>query len=148
MQKMEGLGMLPLITRISPQKILSQIKARELASGIEVTGYQIRHGRSKTTVNLRPIFEVFQAKDRRVKKYDGVMARDRRCWGTYIHGVFDSDAFRRHFINGARRRKGWKKLPIISNYDVDKEIDKLAHLIRRNVDLISVYKILIKGRGA
>jgi adenosylcobyric acid synthase len=144
-KEIKGLGILPLITQFYPEKILSQVKARELSSGIEVIGYEIHHGRSKTTVNLKPLFEIFQARDRRVEKYDGIINRDRRCWGTYIHGVFDSDIFRRHFLNRVRRRKGWKNLPILSNYNVDKEIDKLAYLIRSNVNLNLVYKILRRG---
>lgn len=144
-KEIEGFGVLPLITQIYPEKILSQVKARDLLSGIEVIGYEIHHGRSKTTANLKPLFEIFQAKNKRVKKYDGIISQDKRCWGTYIHGVFDSDIFRRHLLNSARRRKGWKELSILSNYNVDKEIDKLAHLIRHNVNLNLVYKILKKG---
>lgn len=145
MKEIKGLGILPLITQIYPEKILSQVKARHLLSGMEVIGYEIHHGRSKTTANLKPIFEILQAKDRRVNKYDGTISQDRRCWGTYIHGVFDSDMFRRHFLNSARRRLGLKDLPILTNYNLDKEIDKLAHLIRSNINLNLMYKILRRG---
>jgi len=141
-KEIKGLGLLPLVTEIYPEKILSQVKARHLDSDIEVTGYEIHHGRTKTSGNLKPLFEIFRAGNKKTKKPDGTTTRDNRCWGTYIHGVFDSDRFRRHFLNGLRRKKGWRDLSVGSSYDVDKEIDKLAHLVRNNVDLSSLYKIL------
>ena len=36
----------------------------------------------------------------------GVAARDGAVWGTYLHGVFDADAFRRWFIDRLRVRRG------------------------------------------
>lgn len=147
-KKIDGIGVLPLTTKFSPGKILSQVKARHLSSDIEVSGYEIHHG--LTTINHsacpgdpRPLFEILEAGNKGAKKYDGIITADKRCWGTYIHGVFDNDRFRRHFLNELRRRKGWQDLPATGSYDIDKEIDKLAHLVRTNIDLDLLYKILL-----
>jgi len=138
----KGLGVLSIVTQICPDKILSQVKAKDLSSGVEVKGYRIHQGRTKTTCPLKSLFEISQSKSKRTKEYDGTVTNNGRCWGTYIHGLFDNDSFRRHFLNGLRKKKGWKDLPVSINYDVNKEIDKLACLVRNNLNLSLVYKIL------
>jgi adenosylcobyric acid synthase len=143
-KEIKGLGLLPQVTEICPEKILSQVKARHLDSDTEVTGYEIHHGRTKTSGNLKPLFEIHRAGNKKAKKCDGTTTRDSRCWGTYIHGVFDSDRFRRYFLNGLRRKKGWRDLSAAASYDIDKEIDKLAHLVRGNIDMRSLYEVLLE----
>ncbi len=44
---------------------------------------------------------------------DGAVTADGLAFGTYLHGLFDSDAFTRAVVNGLRARKGltpWKRL--------------------------------------
>ena len=36
--------------------------------------------------------------------------------GTYIHGVFDNDEFRRFIINQLRLRKGLDETPVVFHY--------------------------------
>ncbi len=36
--------------------------------------------------------------------------------GTYIHGVFDNDEFRRFIINQLRERKGLQPLDVVFHY--------------------------------
>lgn len=147
-KEIRGLGILPIITEIHSEKVLSQVRAKHLFSDIEVVGYEIHQGRTKTVGNLKPVFKIIQFKNKKeVKRYDGAMTQDKRCWGTYIHGVFDSDRFRRHFLNNLRRKKGWQALSTGKNYHIDKEIDKLALLVRRNINLDLLYKILFARRG-
>lgn len=143
-EKIEGLGVLPIITEFHTEKVLSQVRAKHLFSDIEVTGYQIHHGRTKTTHGIQPVFKITSSNNG--KECDGAITKDRRCWGTYIHGVFDRDEFRRYFLNNLRTKKGWPVLPLVKNYDVDKEINRLAHLVRENVDLNQLYKILLGRR--
>lgn len=138
-REIKGLGILPVVTEICPEKILSQIEAEHISTKIKVKGYEIHHGRTKILKDLKVMFKV---KDRK----DGVITEDKRCWGTYIHGIFDSDNFRRHFLNDVRKRKGWKILKKGASYDIDKEIDKLADLIRENINLDLLYKILFGRR--
>ena len=64
-----------------------------------------------------------------------------------MHGVFDSNKFRRYFLNNLRKKKGWKIIKKGINYDVDREIGKLASLLRKNIDLNLLYEILDKNGG-
>lgn len=142
-KSIEGLGLLPMTTQIYTKKILSQIRARDLISKSNIIGYEIHHGRSYIAQKAKPMFEIVYSKTKR--KSDGAEVENRRCWGTYIHGVFDNDKFRRYFLNSIRARK---KLPMIrkgASYNVDKEIDRLSRLIRRNMNMSLLYEILATG---
>jgi len=141
-KEIDGLGLLPVNTVLEKKKVLAQIKAREIASGLEVYGYEIHHGSSNILEAHKPIFEITQSNGKQVKYFDGVKSKDGRIFGTYIHGLFDSDIFRRNWLNRIRQRKGWPALAQKSMYNPDKEFDKLAKLLRENIDIKLLYKIL------
>lgn len=145
MKETEGLKVLPITTEFYPDKILSQVKAKDLFSGMEVAGYEIHHGRTKLGRGVKPRFEINSVMNKKARRPDGAQIAGNRCWGTYIHGIFDNDAFRRHFLNELRKKRGWPVLTRRTVYNVDKEIDKLAQLVRENIDLNLLYEIVFKG---
>jgi adenosylcobyric acid synthase len=72
---------------------------------------------------------------------DGWVSPDRRVWGTYLHGLFDNDLFRRVFLQELRRTR----------YDVattspamsyqgfqEAQLDRLADLLRRHLDMAQI----------
>lgn len=136
--EIEGLGLLPIGTAFGPEKVLSQTEAVEIGTGIELEGYEIHHGR---TVNLEACDPVFKIRDQ--KRTDGTRIENGRIWGTYLHGVFDNAVFRRNFLNEARGRIGLGPLPAgDGRFKLDDELDKLAELVRGNIDMKLLYKIL------
>ncbi len=140
-KEVAGLGVLPIATRFEEEKVLAQVKALDLDTGLEVSGYEIHHGRTEYLKPSRAAFEIVERQGKRIKAPDGNMSDDGRTWGTYIHGVFDEDIFRRNFLNRLRGKKG---LPLIhrqASRDSDRELDKLARLLRDNIDIDSLYKI-------
>jgi len=138
----EGLGVLPVVTYFENKKVLSLVKAKALNSGLEVSGYEIHHGRSKDLQEPRPAFRIFQRQGKAAKDFDGTVSENQMIWGTYIHGIFDAHIFRRNFLNGLRSKKGLSPLPQGENINLDKEFDKLAALLRENIDMKLLYKIL------
>jgi adenosylcobyric acid synthase len=138
----EGLKLLPVSTDFSEEKILSQVRARHRASGCSIQGYEMHHGRTAVRGEVKPLFQVTHRKGAKTSQSDGVVSHDGRCWGTYIHGLFDADGFRRFFLNSVRERKGWKPLKSGAFYDVDGEFDKLARLVRENVNIEQVSKMM------
>lgn len=38
---------------------------------------------------------------------EGLATADGRVWGSYLHGLFDNDAFRRSWLNGVRGVRDW-----------------------------------------
>ena len=67
-------------------------------------------------------------------------------WGTYLHGVFDDDEFRRHFIDELRTAKGLPPLGgVTARYDIEPALDRLATIIREAVDMPAILRIIEKG---
>lgn len=137
-----GLGVLKMVTDFKKEKILSQVKAREINSRLEVYGYEIHHGRARYLKDYSPVFKIIERQDRKTEDFDGAVNKNGSIWGTYIHGIFDADTFRRHFLNNIRLRKGLPLLTEKAAFSPDKEIDKLAKLVRENIDIKLLYRIL------
>ena len=48
-------------------------------------------------------------------------------WGSYLHGIFDDDIFRRWFLDGLRARKGLPGLgSVMAPYDMEPALNRLA----------------------
>ncbi len=136
-KEIDGLGLLDIQTYLKKDKILAQVKAKERTSGKSVSGYEIHHGQTKSA--LGPWFEVSQGKK---SYFDGAISSDRRIFGTYIHGIFDNDEFRNNFLNRARKNKGAPELAVRKGLNLEQEYDKLATVVRNNLDMRSIYRIL------
>ncbi|MFW5836473.1 MAG: hypothetical protein ACOCVM_00590 [Desulfovibrionaceae bacterium] len=134
----EGLGVLPIATTLAREKTLIQAEGAHTASGHGVRGYEIHHGESQPLLPaIRPIFRS------RVSAPLGWGLKDGLAWGTYLHGVFDADGFRRHFVDELRKRRGWAPLrEPQSCFNVDPALDRLAEAVRRSLDMDAVYKLL------
>ena len=74
---------------------------------------------------------------------DGYISEDRKIMATYLHGVLDSSSFRETILNAIRREKGLIEKKS-SKYEAirDKEIDKLASIVRESIDIDSIYDIM------
>lgn len=140
--EIEGIGILPIMTVFKKDKILAEVSGREISSGLEVAGYEIHHGRTAADHNAKSVFRIFERQGKRADEADGTASNGGRVWGTYIHGIFDKDAFRRNFLNNVRLSKGLSPLPGVRASTLDRELDKLAALVRKNIDMDSVRGIL------
>jgi adenosylcobyric acid synthase len=88
-----GLGLLNVATTMQGDKRLSQIRATHTATGLAVDGYEIHIGATQGDDCARP----FATVDARA---EGATSADGRIMGSYLHGLFASDAFRSAFIAG------------------------------------------------
>jgi cobyric acid synthase len=73
----------------------------------------------------------------------GIASRERAVWGSYLHGIFDADAFRRWFIDELRQRRAL--LPLLQvqvHYDLELAIQRLADTVRASVDVKAIYRDL------
>ncbi len=73
----------------------------------------------------------------------GFAAGDQRIWGTYLHGIFDADAFRRWFVDRLRARRGWPPMGAVSaRYDIEPALDRLAQAVRESLDMERIYRLM------
>ncbi len=63
--------------------------------------------------------------------------------GTYIHGVFDADEFRRWFIDRLRERRSLEPVgrPLTA-YNLEPAFDRLAEVVRASVDVERIYRLM------
>lgn len=130
---MFGLGLLKLSTSMAAEKTLVHVTATH-TSGLKLQGYEIHHGQSDGA-DLPPL----------VVRSDGAVigAGYEHVWGTYLHGLFDADEFRRWFIDRLRRRRGLEPLGrVCAPYDLEPALDRLAETVRNNIRMDSVYRLL------
>jgi adenosylcobyric acid synthase len=131
-----GLGLLDVGTSMAAEKTLVRAFALHAISGLQVTGYEIHHGRT-TCDACEPLLT------RTDGQIVGVAARDKRVWGTYLHGVFDADAFRRWFVDRLRVRRGLDPLgTAIGRYDIEPALDRLAEVVRASLRMDEIYRIM------
>ncbi|WP_417668901.1 cobyric acid synthase [Roseibium sp.] len=94
----EGLGFLDVETVLSSDKSLVEATGKHLPTGAPVSGYEIHIGRTSGPDCGRPVLHIRDADD--VPKLDGAMSRDGRVCGTYLHGLFTDDDFRKAYLAG------------------------------------------------
>ena len=106
--------------------------------GIEIKGYEIHQGYSypvnEGKTEIKCIFED--------KKLKGAIKGN--VVGTYIHGIFDNSEFTNHFLNEVRKLKGLDKVNEDFSFKEykNREYDKLAQILRENVDIEKIYEIM------
>ncbi len=132
-ETVKGLGLLNITTVLEADKTLTRTAARHLKSNTPVTGYEIHHGISR--LSAAPLLETDDGRT------EGACSEDAMIWGTYLHGIFDGDRFRRWFINELRRKKGLApKTGRFGIYDLEPAFDRLAATVRESLDIKQIYK--------
>lgn len=139
-EELNGLGLLDLETIMENEKTLVQYNGKlvvdngilKTLNNFEIKGYEIHQGITKgngknLTTDERTIFV----------NRDNIIA-------TYLHGIFDNKDFTDTLLNEIRRRKGLEEVNNNISYEEYKlkEFDKLEKLVRENVDIDEIYKII------
>ena len=96
----EALGLLDVETTMVADKTVRTVTGVCALSGVPVSGYEIHAGRTRGPDCERAVFEIGGRRD-------GALSVDGRVAGTYLHGMFASDAFRQQWL----RRAGATALP-------------------------------------
>jgi adenosylcobyric acid synthase len=125
----DGLGLLDIATVMSADKSTRLVRGIHSATGTPIEGYEIHLGRSEGRDCERPVVTI----DGRP---DGASTADGRVQGTYVHGLFTGDAF----------RKAWlANLGIASTLayesQIESALDALADHLEAHLDIDAVLKI-------
>lgn len=101
-----GCGLLPMATEMSREKITVQCRGRVVhpvfGRSFNVSGYEIHQGRTLTADNTAaPLLRLVGEDGREYD--DGFVAAEGRIWGTYLHGIFDDDEFRKAYLEWLRK---------------------------------------------
>lgn len=117
-----GLGLLDVDTEMAPEKIVRNVAARSVEHDVGLSGYEIHLGVTKGPDSARPMAII----DGRA---DGAISPDGKVSGTYLHGLFDSDAYRARLLAEFGLSGG------ATNYrdDVDAALNEIAAELDRLV---------------
>jgi adenosylcobyric acid synthase len=132
-----GLGLLPLETELLEAKTLAVTQARHQPSGLPLLGYEIHHGQTRPQGQAVTVVE---------RRDDGAPLGhghpDLPVWGAYLHGIFDADAFRRHWLDGLRARRGLAPIGTITPYDLEPALDRLADVLEASLGQATLRRLL------
>ncbi len=92
-REIDGLGLLDVVTAMAPEKTVRNSQAVSSLYGIPLDGYEIHLGVTSGPDAAQP-FSLIDGRP------DGAISADGRVAGTYLHGLFSSDAFRARYLGG------------------------------------------------
>jgi adenosylcobyric acid synthase len=138
LEALPGLGLLPMVTRMSGEKVTRQIKfSLSGSSSDRMDGYEIHMGVT-TPVEGETVCPLNRLED---GSMDGCRV-DEKCMGTYIHGILDNVSFIDFLLKPYAHQLTEEAETF--NYQTYKEqqYDKLADHVRAHVNIPLVYQIL------
>jgi adenosylcobyric acid synthase len=154
-----GLGFLRVDTVLGREKTLTRVRAVPLlgpawgkGASSRVEGYEIHMGRTapssgggvSRTTGVRPAFRhppsfrIIEENGRPALHDDGAVSGDGVVWGTYLHGLFENDDFRRAFLGRIGRRKRAPRL--LYRPFLEAQYDRLADLVAENTDVDGIIR--------
>lgn len=152
-EESEGLGLVNSTTTMKDQKTTHQVTfdvenlhfLNGTFSGSELVGYEIHMG--DTTPNddtVKRCFTITKRSETPITVVDGFIDGRHQVMGTYIHGVFDNDEFRRFIINQLRLRKGLDETPVVFHYFEHKNnaYNRLADIVEEHLDMDYIMTLL------
>jgi adenosylcobyric acid synthase len=146
-----GLGLLDAVTEFAAEKSTIQVTAKCISDtgllaglqGTELTGYEIHMG--QTSGKETTAFQIDANPQSPAGYADGMINSQGTVIGTYLHGLFYNDDFRHAFLNNLRRHWKLEESSQGNTLAKDSEYDKLADVVRQNLDMARVYEIMERG---
>ena len=127
----KGLGLLKVNTTMDAEKTLREVTAHHSESSLVLKGYEIHSGKTEGLDCQRPFAFVGHGEDRRP---DGACSEDGHVQGTYLHGLFCEDDFRRAFL----ARLGAPVSNMSFEKTLDDVLDQLADHIEQQLDVDAI----------
>ncbi len=119
-----GLGLLDVTTVMTPEKSLTRVQAVHVETKQPISAYEIHIGRTEGADRARPFASIGGAPE-------GAISADGRVRGSYLHGLFSSDDFRRAWL----ARLGICSFGDSYSTRVETALDALAAHIEKHLDV-------------
>ena len=153
-ERLPGLGLLPISTRMSGEKVTRQVKfglcnphspSSTLHSPF-MQGYEIHMGETVRKEETEAFTFIDDQNRADSDKLDG--AQKGNVYGTYVHGIFDKEEVAERIVEALAKNKGIAMEQIHGvDYQTFKETqyDILADALREHLDMKKIYQILEEG---
>ena len=167
-ERLPGLGLLPITTTMSGEKITQQVEFSVLftVDGLQFTDDYFDGSKgfaSKSSVNCKPStvnkknlkgYEIHMGQTQPFGsampspllhlsdgRQDGYIV-DNKCMGTYVHGILDNASFVDFLLQPFAEKLSQTKASFDYQAFKEEQYDKLADHVRQHVDMQRIYKIL------
>lgn len=145
--EINGLGLLNIDTVMEKEKTTRQIRGRsplfQQKSGTNtvITGYEIHMGRSTRKEGAEAWITLDDG------TFDGSIDGNKQIFGTYLHGIFENDDFRRDLLGHLARKTTQgdriSEEPGLSFKDLkNQEYNRLAAMMEEHLDMNALLKII------
>ena len=133
-----GLGLLDATTCFAAEKSRHRVQGREIGGALPLFGYEIHMGATALGPDARPWLALTREREG-VELLDGARAPNGRVFGTYVHGLFDSQPFTAALVDRLRTRRGLPPLDPLA-WEAHREFlasryAALAEFLRAHLDL-------------
>ena len=118
-----GLGLIDVATVMTADKSVRPVSARHCTTGADISGYEIHLGRTEGPDCARPVLTI----DGRP---DGATSANGQVQGTYVHGLFASDSFRRAWLEQFGLAS-----TLVYEERIESALDALADHLERHLDV-------------
>ena len=133
--EIKGLGLLDVETVLTPKKMLQRVIGVDTVYNENISGYEIHIGTTDGPDCERPVINV--GTNNKIRQ-DGASTRDGRIKGSYVHGVFASDGFRKAFLDAL----GMQQTSSINfNLEIEDTLDELADHLEQFVDVKTLFEL-------
>ncbi|MFK8036452.1 MAG: cobyric acid synthase [Hyphomicrobiales bacterium] len=129
-QTVRGLSLLDIETVLGEKKATRPVHGTHITSGLAVDGYEIHLGETSGPDCAHPYAQIYG-------REDGARSSDGLVSGTYMHGIFNSDAFRKHFL----ATLGVAVSDVRYEQSIDETLDRLADHMEFHLDLDQILQI-------
>jgi len=147
---MRGMELLPIHTLFSKEKVRTRVSGKfgdvggifSHLSSIDFEGYEIHMGKSEAESMLCSITDTITE-----KTYDDG-CQSGNIYGTYVHGIFDSDEIAKTIVRALANEKGIE-FDEAQNMGMreykEMQYDILEDVMRMHLDMEKIYKIMEDG---
>lgn len=136
LRRLPGLGLLPVVTTMQGEKVTRQVHFHFLSEEAECRGYEIHMGETRPApgASAMPLNTLEDGRE------DGCFV-NRKCMGTYIHGILDNQAFIDYLLEPYTEKPERHPLADYRTYK-EEQYDKLAEHVRSHLNLPLLYQIM------
>lgn len=141
LKNIEGMKLLDIATVFEQEKVTTRVEAK--LDNKKVYGYEIHMGTSTYGKTVKSLFTISLKNGEEVYYPEGAISEKGNVMGTYIHGIFDGIPFRQKILNRIREKKGLLQKEAKTYENIrERELDKLADIVRNNIDMNKIYEII------
>ncbi|MFX1238841.1 MAG: cobyric acid synthase [Promethearchaeota archaeon] len=139
----KALGFLPIKTEFLAyekitRQVCSEIIGFSLFKGIPIEGYEIHMGKITYLDGAIPLLQV---KNGTNNTFDGAINKQNNVFGSFIHGIWNNDRFRKEFIRFLAKKKNRTNVKVEKqsyNDIIETNIQKLAHSVKENINIAQI----------